>query len=170
MSSHTVAIRSHLRTLEVAFSMFTPKAWVVTTLAAATGLAVIGLATAIYENPFFVRMMPVRTQDYVTWLLSSVLMGLIVGSYFAAGSTSVDGKTLSGGVLSVVAVGCPTCNKLVVLLLGTSGALSFFAPIQLYIGVASVFLLGWTLLLRAKTLAGTCSVTQATLRRTSSQA
>jgi hypothetical protein len=48
--------------------------------------------------------------------------------------------------------------------------LSFFAPIQLYIGVASVLLLGWTLLLRAKTLAGTCSVTQATLGRTSSQA
>ena len=155
---------------QVAFSMFTPKAWVVTTLAAAIGMALIGLATAIFENPFFMRMTPVRTQDYVTWLLSSVLMGLIVGSYFAAGSTSVDGKTLSGGVLSVVAVGCPTCNKLVVLLLGTSGALSFFAPIQLYIGVASVLLLGWTLLLRAKTLAGTCSVTQATLRRTSSQA
>ncbi len=166
MDNHSVAIRSHAGTLGVAISMFTPKTWAVTILSAAIGLAVIGLATAIYENPFFMRMTPVRTQDYVIWLLSSVLMGLIVGSYFAASSTSVDGKILSGGLLSVVAVGCPTCNKIVILLLGTSGALNIFAPIQLYIGVASVFLLGWTLLLRAKTLAGTCSVSQALPRRT----
>lgn len=164
MNNNTVAIRSHVGTLGIAFSIFTPKAWAVTNLAAAIGLALIGLATAIYENPFFMRMTPVRTQDYIIWLLSSVLMGLFVGSDFTASSTSVDGKILSGGLLSVVAVGCPTCNRLVVLLLGTSGALNFFAPIQLYIGVASVFLLGWTLLLRAKTLAGACSVSQATPR------
>jgi len=143
-------------------SMYTPKAWFMTSLAAATGLAVIGLTTAIFENWFFVRMTPVRAQDYVIWILSSVLMGLIVGSYFVASSTSSDGKILSGGLLSVLAVGCPTCNKLVVLLLGTTGALTFFAPIQLYIGVASVLLLGWTLLLRAEALSGTCSVSQPT--------
>ena len=57
-----------------------------------------------------------------------------------------------------LAVGCPTCNKLVVLLLDTTGALTFFAPLQLYIGIASVLLLGWTLLLRARALADTCHV------------
>ena len=67
---------------------------------------------------------------------------------------------MSGGVLSVLAVGCPTCNKLVVLLLGTTGALTFFAPLQIYIGIASVLLLGWTLLLRARALVGTCSVNE----------
>jgi hypothetical protein len=80
-----------------------------------------------------------------------------VGHYWAS-ATSDDGKILSGGLLSVLAVGCPTCNKLVVLLLGTTGALTFFAPLQLYIGIASVLLLGWTLALRAKTLANTCRV------------
>jgi hypothetical protein len=54
-----------------------------------------------------------------------------------------------------LAVGCPTCNKFVVLLLDTTGALTFFAPLQLYIGIASVLLLGWTLLLRARALADT---------------
>ncbi len=58
----------------------------------------------------------------------------------------------------------PICNKPVVLLLGTSGALTFFASIQLYIGIASVLLLGWTLLLRAKSLTGTCSVSQVTAK------
>lgn len=143
-------------------SMYTPKAWFMTTLAAATGLAAIGLTSAIFENWFFVRMTPVRAQDYVIWILSSVLMGLIVGSYFVARSSSSDGGIFSGGILSVLAVGCPTCNKLVVLLLGTTGALTFFAPLQLYIGIASVLLLGWTLFLRAKVLAGMFSASQVT--------
>ena len=149
-------------TLEAAFSMYTVKAWAVTAMATALGLVVIGLPTAIYQNPFFVRMTPVRAQDYVIWVLSSVLLGLIVGSYFVASSTSGDGKILSGGLLSVLAVGCPTCNKLVVLLLGTSGALTFFSPLQLYIGIASVLLLGWTLFLRTNTLVKSCSVSPAT--------
>jgi hypothetical protein len=140
--------------------MYTPKAWAVTISAAAIGLAVIGLTTAIFENWLFFRMMPVRTQDYVIWILSSALIGLIAGSYFVASSTSGDGKILPGGVLSVLAVGCPTCNKLVVLLLSTTGALTCFAPLQLYIGIASVLLLGWTLVLRAKAIAATCTVNQ----------
>ena len=151
-------IRKNFEMLVAGLSMYTPKAWFMTTLAAAIGLAVVGLTTAIFENWFFVRMTPVRAQDYVIWILSSVLMGLIVGSYFVARAASTDGKVLSGGLLSVFAVGCPTCNKLVVLLLGTSGALTFFAPLQLYIGVASLLLLGWTLFLRATALAGTCTV------------
>jgi len=150
MRGYTLAIRSHLKTLALAFSMFTFKTWGITSLTAAIGLFVIGLPTAIYENPFFVRMTPVRAQDYVIWIMS----------------TSGDGKVVSGGVLSVLAVGCPTCNKLVVLLLGTTGALTFFAPLQLYIGIGSVLLLGWTLLLRAKALTDTCSVSQVTAQQT----
>ena len=166
MSGDTKAVRKHVKTLGLAFGMFTLKAWIITALAAAIGLVAIGLPTAIYENPFFVRMTPVRLQDYVIWIMSSVLVGLIVGSHCVASSTSGDGKIVSGGVLSVLAVGCPTCNKLVVLLLGTTGALTFFAPLQLYIGIGSVLLLGWTLLLRVKVLAGACSLSQVTLQRT----
>ena len=166
MSIYPWTILKHVETLTAGLSMYTPKAWVITTLAAVIGLVVIGLPTAIYENPLFVRMTPVRAQDYVIWILSSVLIGLIGGSYFAGGSKAGEGKILSGGVLSVLAVGCPICNKPVVLLLGTSGALTFFAPVQLYIGIASVLLLGGTLLLRAKALANICPGSQATEQRT----
>jgi hypothetical protein len=158
MNLYPWAIRKHVETLAAGLSMYTPNAWFMTTLAAAIGLAAIGLTTAIFENWFFVRMTPVRVQDYVIWILSSVLIGLIVGSYFVGSSTSGEGKFVSGGMLSVVAVGCPTCNKLVVLLLGSTGALTFFAPLQLYIGIASVLLLGSTLVLRTKALADTCTV------------
>lgn len=81
-----MAVRNHIKTLALAFSVFTPNAWAITTLAAVFGMVVIGLPTAIYENPFFVRMTPVRAEDYVIWVGSSVLIGLIVGSYFAGGS------------------------------------------------------------------------------------
>jgi hypothetical protein len=155
-------IYEHFETLAAGLTTYTVKAWAVTALATVLGLVVIGLPTAIYENPFFVRMTPVRAQDYVIWVLSAVLIGLVVGSYFVARSTSGDSKALSGGLLSVIAVGCPTCNKLVVLLLGTTGALAFFAPLQLYIGIASVFLLGWTLFLRTKALVKNCSASQVT--------
>ncbi len=165
MGEYARAVGANLETLASALRTFTPKAWAVTTLTAAIGLFVIGLTTAIFENWFFVRMTHVRSQDYLIWVVSSVLIGMIVGSYFADRSKSGEGKLLSGGVLSVLAVGCPICNKPVVLLLGTSGALTFFAPLQLYIGIASVLLLGWTLLLRARALADTCSVNQITAQR-----
>ena len=166
MNGDAIAVRKHVQTLTLALGKFTPKAWVIATLAAAIGLVVIGLPTAIYENLFFVRMTPVRPQDYVIWVVSSVLIGLIVGSYFAGGSKAGEEKVLSGSVLSVLAVGCPICNKPVVLLLGTSGALTFFAPLQLYIGIVSILLLGWTLLLRVKALAEACPGSQVTAQQT----
>lgn len=46
MDKSAMAIRSQFGTLVVAFSTFTPKAWAITTLAAAIGLLVIGLPTA----------------------------------------------------------------------------------------------------------------------------
>ena len=91
-------IRKNFEMLAAGLSMYTPKAWFMTTLAAAIGLTVVGITTAIFENWFFVRMTSVRAQDYVIWILSSVLMGLIVGSYFVARAASTDGKVLSGGL------------------------------------------------------------------------
>lgn len=158
----TTPFRECFDTLRAALSMYTVKAWAVAVLATVVGLVVIGLPTAIYENPIFVRMTPVRARDYFIWSLSAGLIGLIVGSYFVARSTVGDGRVVSGGLLSVIAVGCPTCNKLVLLALGTNGALNFFAPVQLYIGLASVLLLAWTLLQRAKALTGICLVSPVT--------
>jgi len=52
------------------------------------------------------------------------------------------GQAAAGGVLSFFAVGCPVCNKLVVLAVGVSGALSYWAPVQPFLAAASVALLG----------------------------
>jgi hypothetical protein len=51
------------------------------------------------------------------------------------------GRTIGATLLATFAVGCPVCNKLVVAVLGVSGALSYWAPIQPVVGVLSVALL-----------------------------
>lgn len=48
-----------------------------------------------------------------------------------------------GSLLSFLAVGCPVCNKLMVLALGASGAITYFQPAQPWIGALSVALLAY---------------------------
>ena len=50
-----------------------------------------------------------------------------------------------GGLLSFFAVGCPTCNKLVVVALGSTGALDWFAPAQPLLAGLSIAMLVWAL-------------------------
>jgi hypothetical protein len=72
-----------------------------------------------------------------------------------------DGTTL-GTVASFgafLAIGCPVCNKIALILLGTSGALTIFAPLQPVIGAASLVLLAGTLAWRFRLRArgGACA-------------
>lgn len=140
-----------------------------------------GLVAAIIPNPVFGRQIPPEPFAVAVWLLSAPLMGIIGATYsspwapatsplillgadgapstgrgaaMAAGAD--DRATFLGGVASFgafLAIGCPVCNKLALLLLGTSGALSIWAPIQPILGAASLILLAatavWRLRLRA---------------------
>lgn len=110
----------------------------------------IGIPTDVIANPFFTRMTPVRMQDVVFLVLTALLTGLLCATYGlprAASCSLQEGRTLAGGLLSFFAIGCPTCNKIVILLLGTSGALRWFEPVQPILAVASLLLLAvavWT--------------------------
>ncbi len=71
--------------------------------------------------------------------------------------------TWLGGVASFgafLAIGCPVCNKLALLLLGTSGALSIWAPVQPVLGAVSLALLGATVIwrLRLRATGAACAV------------
>jgi hypothetical protein len=55
-------------------------------------------------------------------------------------------------VLSFLAVGCPVCNKLVVLAIGISGAMSYWAPVQPFLAVVSLVLLGFVVRRRLRGL------------------
>ena len=123
-------------------------------MAAGTALAtflLLGLSTAVIPNPVFGRS--VATTDWAMEVLiaTSVLTGLLTATYVATGrEEGLDKKGTVGALLSYFAIGCPVCNKLVLIALGTSGALQFFAPIQPYLAVAGLAVLTWALMVRLR--------------------
>lgn len=133
-------------------------------------LASFGLVTAIIPNPVFGRGVPVEPFAVIVWLASAPLIGIVMATYFApvpaSGKLSArrDGTTIGsiGGFAAFLAIGCPTCNKIALLLLGASGATSVFAPIQPLIGAVSLALLAGTLVwrLRLRSRGGGCAVSQ----------
>ena len=126
--------------------------YLVAAVAALGWLVLSGLPTDIIDTPLFVRMTPVVWWNYPYWLASAILVGLLAATYVGSpdrgGSSRFQGKVLGGGLLSVFAIGCPICNKLVVLALGASGALTYFAPVQPILGLLSVGLLLYALRVR----------------------
>ena len=127
--------------------------WRVGLYALGTGivtLLVIGLPTAVIPNAFFTRMIPTRPQDYLLLGITVLLAAALGATYAFPAVCSVQGRLTAGGFLSFLAVGCPICNKVVVLLLGMGGALTYFQPIQPLLGLISIALLGFGLYLRVR--------------------
>lgn len=146
----------------------------------AASLVAFGLVSAIIPNPVFGRQIPPEPFAYWIWLLSAPLMGLVGATYSApiraplpasspatftlaaAQPEARNGSTLGAlaGFGAFLAIGCPVCNKLVLVLLGTSGALTIWAPLQPVIGAASLLLLAGTLAwrFRLRRTGGACAV------------
>ncbi|MFE1210043.1 hypothetical protein ACFW5L_13005 [Streptomyces albidoflavus] len=104
--------------------------------ALATAL-VVGVSTDVVPTPLFSRAVPVQWWNYPALSVTAVLAGLTLSTYVrqpqrGERSTAGDGSRTGavGGLLTFFAVGCPVCNKLVLVLLGASGAMSYWAPLQ----------------------------------------
>jgi hypothetical protein len=122
-------------------------------LAAIATTLLIGIPTVLIPNSWFARMEPVRPQDYVFLVITVVLTAILAASYaLPAACPLQEGKLAAGSFLSFIAVGCPVCNKVVVLALGASGAMSYFAPVQPLIALVSMALLGYAIWLRFRAI------------------
>jgi hypothetical protein len=53
-------------------------------------------------------------------------------------------------MVTFFAVGCPVCNKLVLVAFGYSGALKYFGPVQPYLAVGAIALLAWAFVGRVR--------------------
>lgn len=120
--------------------------WTAAAVGAVITTLALGLPTDVIPNPVFGRPVPVTWWSYPVLTISAVLGGLVLATYVREGAPAEPAEQISrlgtaGGLLSFFAIGCPVCNKVVVLALGTSGALTWFEPVQPWLGVISIGLL-----------------------------
>jgi hypothetical protein len=122
--------------------------------AATVGFALfVAIPTDLVDTPVFGREIPPTWWAWPSLLVSSVLGGLLVATYVnpvLADTAPTRRGGYAGGLLTFFAVGCPVCNKLVLLALGSAGALTWFEPVQPLLQVAAVGLLTWALLARLR--------------------
>lgn len=127
--------------------------WWVALGTAAFTVVFIAIPTDLIDTPFFSRQVPPTQWSWPVLIVSALLAGMVTATYIAhpdgAAPTRAVGRLgLAGWVVTFFAVGCPVCNKLVLLALGTTGAMQFFEPVQPYLAAASIALLGWALYAR----------------------
>ncbi len=125
--------------------------WLVAAGAAVGTALFIGIPTDLMDTPLFSREIPPTWWAWPSLLVSSVLAGLLAATYVAVPGVQQDRaeaggrRGWAGGLLTFFAVGCPVCNKIVLLALGSAGALTWFEPVQPLLQVAAVALLVWAL-------------------------
>lgn len=131
----------------------------------------IGIATVLIPNPLFARDIPPVWWNYPVWILTAILSGMLFATYvrpYASataepqrlkgiaedappGNEKRSGRLgMAGTVLAWFAVGCPVCNKIALLALGYTGAITWFTPIQPFLAAAAVIFCGIALVIRLK--------------------
>jgi hypothetical protein len=153
------------RTLQA--SILAVRSWTARQRLAAAGFSVtfallIGIPTVLIPNPVFGRQVPVHAWNYPVWIASSVLAGMLAATYVrgtrGVAETPATDDTgdapsrfgMVGGVLAWFAVGCPVCNKIALLALGYSGAITWFAPVQPFLAVAALVMTAGALVMRLR--------------------
>jgi len=133
---------------------WTAKRWWFALATAVSTYLLIALPTALIENPIFGREVPPTWWAGGALAVSSVLAGLVAATYVAgpdAAPRKREGRLgWAGGLVTFFAVGCPVCNKLVLVALGYTGAIQYFAPIQPYLAIGAIALLGWAFVARVR--------------------
>jgi hypothetical protein len=134
-----VSVETPVGALVAGFGSWPVRRWAVAVGASIVFALLAGIPTDVIANPWASRVVPVQWWSYPILASTALLAGLVTATYVRSPvqSTSV-GKVTGGGLLSALAIGCPVCNKLVVLIIGTTGALSVWAPLQPLLGVASM--------------------------------
>lgn len=142
---------------------WSPRRWWIAVGAGLVTMLIVALPTAVIPNPIFGRSVETTWWSYPIVFITGILGGLLIATYIrepVPGGESTDNDeqeadrplTLGaiGGLISFFAVGCPVCNKIVLIALGASGAMTWFAPIQPFLAVASLVLMAWALRARLR--------------------
>ena len=135
---------------------WTSRRWLAAAAASLGAFVLLAIPTAMIPNPVFGRDIEAPAWSYPALAITALLSGLLLATYVREGEpeeiASQDAKRFTvGGLLAFFAIGCPTCNKLVLIALGTSGAITWFEPVQPFLAVAGIAILGYALRRRLQT-------------------
>lgn len=139
-----------------ALRLWTRRRWVAAATASVVTALVVALPTAMIPSPAFGREIPTTWWAWPVLAVTSLLSGLLFATYVrepgdpASGEATINRGGAAGGLLAFFAVGCPVCNKVVVIALGTVGARRWFEPIQPLLAVVSLILLAVALRARLR--------------------
>lgn len=132
-----------------AILLWPAKRWFTAVGVAIATFFLIGVPTAVIANPIFGRAIGVTSWSIPVLVATSILSGLLFATYVRIDPVITDETSAKvgsiGGFLAYLAVGCPVCNKLALIALGSTGAISYFAPVQPYLGAAGLLLLAYAL-------------------------
>jgi hypothetical protein len=138
---------------------WTMRRWGAAAVASVLSALLLGIPTELIPNPVFARKIEAPLWTYPSLAITAVLAGLLLATYVrneprASGARLVEldeaspdeaRRVTMGGLLSFFAIGCPTCNKLVLIALGSSGAITWFEPVQPLLALAGIAILVWAL-------------------------
>lgn len=159
-TSSRIGLTDSLRFAAQGLRLWDKRTWIIAATASTAVALVVGAATVLIPNPVFGREIAPVWWNYPVWLTTSVLSGMLLATYMRGGSDAdtadaAEGERsgrlgLVGTIIAWFAVGCPVCNKIALLALGYSGALTWFAPLQPVLAVAALALTGVALVLRLR--------------------
>lgn len=152
-STRLSRLANGLRTVGSELRRWPARRWWVALGSAAATYIVIAIPTDLIDTPFFAREVPPTVWSWPVLIASAILAGLVTATYVAypegaAPRRSESRLGMAGWMITFFAVGCPVCNKIVLLALGATGAIQFFEPVQPYLAGASIALLAWALYAR----------------------
>jgi len=143
----------------IALRNWSARHWLAALLGTSLVALAVGVPTDVIPNPVFGRPVPVTWWSYPVLAVTAALGGLLLATYVRADAggglefedsldSQAERQAKTGGfagLMSFFAVGCPVCNKIVLLALGTTGARQWFEPFQPYLAALSLALLGYAL-------------------------
>lgn len=150
----TVTRREPLRSFFGEIASWPLRRWIVAIATAAFTVILVGIPTVLIPNPWFWREFPPTAWAWPVLIITAALSGLVAATYVSPKDLAEDRKRgalgITGAFLLFFAVGCPVCNKLVLIALGYAGALQFFEPLQPYLAGGSIALLSAALIQRVR--------------------
>lgn len=133
-----------------------PRRWLFALGTAAATILLVAVPTDLIDTPLFTRDVPPTWWAWPVLIANAVLAGLVAATYVARRDTGENSEErggrlgAAGAVITFFAVGCPVCNKLVLLALGYAGAMQYFEPVQPVLALGSIALLAWAFVARVR--------------------